>query len=125
MDIGAPTIRKWHLERGFNDIGYAKVIKRNGIAEGGRDTNNNADYFDDIGAHVKGYNAQAVGICLVGGVKEDGKTPDFNFTRRQMKTLEEELKILKGRFPKAEIVGHRDLGNKDCPCFDVKSWWYG
>ena len=40
MDIGAEDIRKWHVEeRGWSDIGYHKVIRRDGTVEDGRDLN--------------------------------------------------------------------------------------
>ena len=30
------------------------------------------------------------------------------------------LQDLKVRYPKAEIIGHRDVSNKACPSFDAK-----
>ena len=33
MDIGVNEIRQWHLQRGFNDIGYHYVIRRDGAIE--------------------------------------------------------------------------------------------
>ena len=36
MDIGVNEIRQWHLQRGFNDIGYHYVIRRDGAIEQGR-----------------------------------------------------------------------------------------
>lgn len=117
MDIGAAEIRVWHLERGFDDIGYHYVIRRDGTREAGRP-------LRYVGAHVSGSNHRSVGVCLVGGLDEDG-TPDMNFTRRQMRTLEETLTDLEFRYPSAQIIGHRDVPGvtKACPCFDVASWW--
>ena len=32
MDIGLTEIRKWHLDRGWRDVGYHYIIRRNGEA---------------------------------------------------------------------------------------------
>lgn len=112
MDIGVAEIRQWHLDKGWDDIGYHYVIRRNGAVETGRDV-------DAVGAHVRGFNAITVGICLVGG--RDGM---FDFTRPQMDSLEGMLMTLTALYPKAAVRGHRDYdNNKSCPGFDVKEWW--
>ena len=37
-DVDMATIKKWHTEeRGWDDIGYHFVIRRNGLVEAGRD----------------------------------------------------------------------------------------
>ena len=37
-DVDMATIKKWHVEeRGWSDIGYHFVIRRNGLVEAGRD----------------------------------------------------------------------------------------
>ncbi len=118
MDIGAATIRRWHTGKGWKDIGYAWVIRRNGKVERGRNE-------DVAGSHVRGYNSRSVGICMVGGVKEDGKTPENNFTRAQWASLEREVKRMKAKWPAAKVQGHRDFPKvaKACPCFDAIDWW--
>ncbi len=122
MDIGVAEIRQWHMESGWSDIGYARVVRRDGTAEDGRDLDPDAPGYNEIGAHVLGYNYLSVGICLVGGVDEDG-VPEDNFTSEQMESLRRELHFCKILFPKADIVGHNDLDkNKACPCFDLKTW---
>ena len=47
QDIGAKDIDRWHRERGWLKIGYAKVIRRNGEVELGRSNR-------DTGAHAAG-----------------------------------------------------------------------
>lgn len=118
MDIGVKEITEWHLARGFNMVGYHFVIRRDGAREKGRDIN-------AVGAHVIGHNHHSVGICLVGGVSADGKTAENNFTEAQWATLRLTLLELAEEFPDAKVVGHRDLdgGLKECPSFDVKSYW--
>lgn len=116
MDIDAPTIRKWHTDNGWSDIGYHYVIKRNGDIEKGR-----PDHIQ--GAHVKGHNKNSLGVCLVGGVNE-GNSPDCNFTRGQFYSLEVLVTKLSETHGNACIIGHRQLDpSKACPSFDVESWW--
>ncbi len=119
MDIGAVEIRKWHTApppagRGWNDIGYHFVIRRNGSVEDGRS-------IDVIGAHCEGRNATSIGVCMVGGIDHGGKAEN-NFTPEQWKALVYLLKVLKKQFPDASIHGHRDFSPKDCPSFDVHDW---
>lgn len=126
MDIGRREIARWHRERGFRDIGYHFVIRRNGRLERGRHLN--SDHVIDtheIGAHVAGHNATSVGICLVGGVDAAGK-PEANYTPAQMRRLWQVVSRLSRQFPGAEVVGHTDLDpRKACPCFNVGRWWLG
>lgn len=81
--------------------------------------------MDAIGAHVEGFNSTSVGVCLVGGVAEDGTTPQDNFTKDQYMSLLVLLKGLQKMYPEAEILGHRDFPGvkKACPSFDVRKWW--
>lgn len=117
MDIGAADIDKWHRQLGWSRIGYAFVIRRNGKVEEGRGE-------DEIGAHVKGYNDRSVGICMAGGIDKEGN-PEDNFTDEQWAALEKLVKRLHAKYPRAEVVGHRDFPDvkKACPCFDVRTWW--
>jgi N-acetyl-anhydromuramyl-L-alanine amidase AmpD len=112
MDIGAEEIRMWHLKRGWLDIGYHWVIRRDGTIEDGRPS-------DRPGAHARGYNHISFGICLVGGKGGD------NFTDAQWDALAGLVIGLKVGHPEREVLGHRDLPyvQKACPQFDAKDWW--
>lgn len=114
MNWGVREIRQSHKERGFLDIGYHFVIKRDGTLENGRDVM-------QVGAHTVGQNETSVGICLVGGV-DDKMQPQANFTPQQMDTLRKLLDELKVKFPGVAVKGHRDFAAKACPSFDVKRW---
>ena len=124
MDIGVEEIRRWHLKKGWTDIGYHYVIRRDGTVEVGR--NNRVQ-----GAHAKGYNHESVSICLVGGVAEEKPKgakyapAEDNFTPIQYRRLYELIKEMQAMFPDAALLGHRDLPNisKDCPSFDVRRWF--
>lgn len=115
--IGAADIRKWHKDKGWSDIGYHYVIKRDGKLERGRAP-------DDIGAHVQGHNADSVGICLVGGLNDKTFQPENNYTPAQWKMLKTLVATLSERYPYAKVLGHRDFKGvqKACPCFDAKPW---
>lgn len=123
MDIGMDWINKEHLKRGFKPTptspacGYHKVIRRDGRVENGRPE-------ERIGAHAEGYNTDSLAVCLAGGVAEDGKTPENNFTAAQFEALKGVLKDWVNRYGNVEICGHRDLPGvaKACPSFDVVSW---
>jgi N-acetyl-anhydromuramyl-L-alanine amidase AmpD len=121
MDIGVQEIRQWHLQRGWADIGYAYVIRRNGSIEKGRDLNRDGNVEDDIGAHALHHNANSIGICLVGGMAEDGSA-DSNFTYSQLVSLHNLLSNLYVKYNYPKIMGHRDVSSKACPCFDIQSF---
>ena len=118
QDIGAEEIRGWHLQRGWLDIGYHKVIRRDGTVEDGRE-------LTVPGAHARGYNHKSWGICLVGGVESDNLTPEANFTHAQWESLERIVRDMKVEAPSAEVVGHCDLPGvqKACPSFNAPRWW--
>ena len=118
MDIGADEIRQWHLDRGWSDIGYHFVIRRNGSIETGRTQSVS-------GAHVKGHNWDSVGVCLVGGKAEDSNTDEMNYTKEQMHSLWILVNRLKREYPDADVCGHNEFDeHKTCPCFNVPAWWY-
>lgn len=117
MDIGVEDIRHWHVdERGWDDVGYHYVIRRDGTIEPGRDV-------AVAGAHAYGHNAHSLGVCLVGGLSEDNQD-DCNFTMAQYFSLAALLETLLEHYPRAAVMGHRDLPNagKACPCFDVRAF---
>jgi len=117
MDIGAEDIRGWHKGKGWDDIGYHYVIRRNGKVEKGRDVS-------IAGAHAKGHNFNSIGICLVGGIDDNSKADD-NYNLKQYNALIQLISFLEITFPIDDVLGHRDLPsvNKSCPCFDVRAWY--
>ena len=117
MDIDAAWVDRLHRAQGWAGIGYHRFIKRDGTIQQGRPD-------DAVGAHVAGYNETAIGICMAGGVAEDGTTPEDNFTSDQFLSLMVVVKELAKKYPQAVVQGHRDFPRvaKACPSFDVKSW---
>lgn len=128
QDIGVKELDRMHRARGFRKIGYHFVVRRFGAVEVGRK-------IEEVGAHVEGHNRDSIGICLIGGL-DQALRPDNNFTSAQFEGLSTLLDGLRKQFPRAGILGHRDLSPdqngdgrisawewvKDCPCFDVREW---
>lgn len=63
-DVSAKKIKEWHLDRGWKDIGYHFVIRKNGNIELGRPWNKQ-------GAHAKDRNENSLGICVTGNFEEN------------------------------------------------------
>jgi len=118
QNFNVEDIRRWHRQRGWMDVGYHFVITRDGEVQTGRP-------HDVPGAHARGFNHVSLGICLIGGVESDGKTPESNYTAFQWKELERLVADLLKLHPDAKVLGHRDLPNvnKACPSFDAVDWW--
>ena len=122
MDIGAEAIRKWHVnERGFSDIGYHYIIRRDGTLETGRDLDNDGNIDEEIGAHAYGFNANSLGICMVGGKGRKDGGPEANFTMAQYHTLVQLINKLRAAHNNPKLLGHRDVSYKPCPSFNVQA----
>ncbi len=111
-DYTVSTIRQWHLQRGFSDIGYHYVIHLDGSISKGRDES-------IIGAHCTGHNTYSIGVCYIGGCKADGKTPKDTRTNAQKQALLDLLKKLKDKYKGVSVHSHKDYANKACPSFDA------
>ena len=112
-DFTVLDIKKWHLERGFSDIGYHYVIYRDGSINKGRDESK-------IGAHCTGHNSYSIGVCYVGGVAKDGKTAKDTRTDAQKKSLLSLLRNLKMKYPNAKVYPHYKFAAKACPSFNAE-----
>ncbi len=106
--------RRDHIaHRRFKDIGYHYYIDREGVIWPGRPE-------QEVGAHCKNHNRHSIGVCYEGGLDRWGKPGDTR-TQAQKRAMEVLLSDLKERYPKALVVGHRDLNPaKDCPGYDVR-----
>ena len=111
-DFRAADIDRWHRQQGFKSIGYHFVVRLNGEVERGRQ-------IAEVGAHCKGHNATSIGVCYIGGLAADGKTPKDTRTVEQRKAMRNLVKTLKHVFPEAVVRSHRDFAAKACPCFDA------
>ncbi len=131
---GAPydvsSIRQMHLARGFRDIGYHYLIGLKGEIWEGRTPK------DSVGAHAAGFNGTTMGVSYVGGLQAADAKPTDTRTPEQTASLITLVKKLLKIYPKAVILGHRDLSPdldsdgviepneymKMCPCFDAGPW---
>lgn len=104
-------IRRWHIERGFNDCGYHLVIRLDGAIELGRP-------IENVGAHCYGHNSSSIGIAYVGGLDEHGRPKDTR-TAAQKVSLSFLVGLLRKAYPESKVYGHNAFSNKACPCFDV------
>jgi N-acetylmuramoyl-L-alanine amidase len=111
--INAKVIDRWHRSRGWSGIGYHFCVLIDGTIEYGRDLNK-------IGAHTKGQNTGSIGVCYVGGVEKDGKTPKDTRTTEQKESLLLLINTFKRLHPGLTIHGHREFSNKACPSFNCK-----
>lgn len=110
--VGCDTVDSWHRQRGWSGIGYHYLVGLDGTVETGREEAR-------VGAHCQRHNAHSIGICYVGGTDREGRPADTR-TEAQRLALRRLLSELRGRYPKALIVGHRDLNPlKACPSFDA------
>lgn len=103
MNKGIEEIRRLHIARGFEDIGYHFVIDCNGKIWEGR-------LIDEEGAHVKSNNVESVGICVCGNFEEEEPHPS------QVEALEELIASLGKELGKLQILGHRDYPESDTVC---------
>lgn len=126
----AKDIDGWHRRQGWDGIGYHWVVRIDGTTEKGRDE-------ALPGSHVKGHNADSIGVVYVGGLAANGQTPKDTRTAAQKVSLKRVIEDLLKRWPAVKVLGHRDLSPdrdrngvverhewlKECPCFDAPAWF--
>ena len=92
------TIRRWHMDKGWVDIGYHYVVRRNGAVEVGRP-------LEAVGAHVYGVNSISVGICCEGHGDHEPHTAE---QREALLGLCATL-LRKYRLTPDDVYGHREI----------------
>lgn len=119
-------LRAEFKRKGWRNPGYHYVIMPDG-------TTRQLLGEEKVSNGVQGYNQTSINVAYIGGIDAKGKAVD-NRTEEQKKGLITLLKELRGRYPKAQIMGHRDISLdtnhngivdpweriKECPCFDAK-----
>lgn len=101
------TMRKWHMDKGWSDVGYHFFIRKDGTLEAGRS-------LEKTPAAQRGHNTYSVAICLH-GLKE------AKFTDAQFETLKKLcIEIHEAYGGNMTFRGHREVSSKACPVFDYK-----
>ena len=122
QDIGVKEVRKMHMDRGWRDVGYHWLIRRDGTLEEGRPEGT-------LGAHVRGHNSGTIGICWAGGLERasGSSVGVWNPTEAQEACLVRLIHDIQKRWPNAKrVVGHKDLVPSECPGLQkggVAKWW--
>ena len=116
-DVHVEEIRRWHLAKGWSDIGYHGVIAIDGGFSQGRPD-------DRIGAHVEGHNDGSLGVCLVGTDR---------FSPLQFQTLSWYLTNKRAAYGIStdQVFGHYQFDSaqkqgKTCPNIrieDLRAWY--
>ena len=115
----------WKNVNKWNTVCYHYLIEYDG-------TVNNLLPVEQVSNGVQGHNSESINVCYIGSVDKAGKVTDTR-SKEQKEALLNLLKKLKADYPKAEIVGHRDLSPdkngdgiiqvsewlKMCPSFDA------
>ena len=98
------AIRKYHIRKGWNDIGYHYVL------EYVRDTKHARIYIGRTrltpGAHALGFNTKSIGICVVGNFDKTTLSPTEDKYQVLVRLI---MRIMQGfDIPVKNIIGHRE-----------------
>lgn len=109
--VSVEDVTRWHIARGFSNIGYHYLVGLDGRADVGRDVGL-------VGAHCAGRNKTSIGVCYVGGLNSEG-IPEDTRTESQKEALFRLCAMLQKRFgiPDYKIHCHNEFARKACPCF--------
>lgn len=102
-DTTVGEIRRWHKRRGFSDIGYHYLIRRDGRIQFGRP-------LSKIPAAQKGHNTGSIAVVLNGLAR---------FTIEQTQALAALCAAIDDAYDhEITFHGHNEVANKACPVFD-------
>lgn len=109
------AVKKYHISKGWGDIGYHFFITPNGKVMAGRSENT-------IGAHCQAdsMNFKSLGICLPGNFMTEVPTVE------QLSSLLDLIKRLMSKYniPKENVLGHREVSGAStvCPGDSLQKW---
>ena len=133
FNVTGDHIRQWHLSpkpkgRGWHQVGYSDLIKRDGSIEKLNDYNEDEWISDnEITNGAAGFNGVSRHICLAGGKDENGISIFGNFydlfTDDQFVKLQDYVKGFLGKHLTCQVLGHYQVNkHKNCPGFDVQKY---
>ena len=103
-DGDVESIHRSHImTNGWVGIGYNFYVRKDGTVWRGRPT-------QAIGAHCDGFNSISVGVCFEGNFETERE-----MSGAQLRAGRELVSHLKGLYPTAKLVCHRDLRATACP----------
>lgn len=111
-------VKRWHVSgNGWSDIGYHRLIDRDGTRVDGRPMERN-------GAGVKGHNTGVIHVSLFGGHgSSENDSFGENYTAAQESALRAEITQLQRMYgPGLKVTGHNQFAAKACPGFQVAAW---
>ena len=111
----AADVDRWHKDNGWSGIGYHFFVRKDGSIYRGRP-------IWAHGAHVSGKNNCSIGVCA------EGRYGIETMPETQKKAICELIVYIKNIYSNAKIVGHREIGDSDCPgknypLEDIKANW--
>ncbi len=109
-------LRYWKEKLGWKNAGYHFIV----------DVTGNVIMLQPLhkpSNGVRGYNSQSIHISYIGGIDQTGKSKDTR-TETQYVAMAALIKALKGTYPDAAVLGHRDFPKvwKSCPSFEVATF---
>lgn len=122
-DYSVNDIRKWHIRRGFKDVGYHYVIRLDGTLEVGRPVSQIGAHCVSPGDKSNWFNRFSIGIAYVGGLLH--RSPSNTITDSQLRTLVDlvhSLCIIYDLDVDLHVICHNEVANKACPCFNIR--WF-
>lgn len=103
-NLSAARVNALHKQNGWACIGYHFYIEKSGKIYRGR--NENA-----IGSHAVNDNSISLGICFEGNYDRDKTMPKAQLEAGKWLVARE-----RKRYPKAKVVGHRDMPHSATAC---------
>jgi N-acetyl-anhydromuramyl-L-alanine amidase AmpD len=109
------SVRGWHRDRGYSDVGYHFLIEANGAVALGRP-------LWVVGSHDQGENSTSLGVCVLGDWRptKDGKRPGPEQWAALVRLCADLLDQLD--LPTTALFGHREnepaTTPTECPGFD-------
>lgn len=103
-DVKAERIREWHLERGFDDIGYHYIIEGDPV----RLVYGRPVWV--VGAHAPP-NTGRLGLCIVG----DNTKVEHRWNASQIRAAQSLIESIRLTFNGIQVKGHKKVGKTECP----------
>lgn len=114
-EANAELITQWHLENGWDDIGYHYVITGSMFDKKSKIESGRPLHYH--GAHARFFNHKSIGVCVT------GHGDHMEWTQAQIDNLSKLVSDLMDAYqiPLKKVIGHRDTPweklkrNKTCP----------